>query len=191
MCETGSLVRRINVIYVAPFVGRFLTPPTRFRFLIGTLNGIISEMITEKCQKTAFDFICPTWQVSLPDRRGQDPALRWAIVSAWYAKTLPGAAQESRIIHQPGAPLSAGTARQTTISLSLFPYPQKSAILMNIPFCPTTGWKPFQPRKTCIFFHFLLCFSCTRGKQFEKGGINIWNRFISVSGFRRCEKPGA
>ena len=31
------------------------------------------------------------------------------------AKSLPGAAQESRITHQPGAPLSAGTARQITI----------------------------------------------------------------------------
>ena len=27
----------------------------------------------------------------------------WAIVSAWYAKPLPGTAQESRRIHQPGA----------------------------------------------------------------------------------------
>ena len=31
------------------------------------------------------------------------------------AKALPGAAQESRIMYQPGAPLSAGTARQITI----------------------------------------------------------------------------
>ena len=27
-----------------------MTPPTRFRFLVGTLNGIISPKITGKCQ---------------------------------------------------------------------------------------------------------------------------------------------
>ena len=75
-----------------------------------------------------------------------------------------------------------------TIFLSLFPYTQKSAILMNISFYPTTGWKPFQPRKTCFFFHFLLCFSCSRGTLFEKGGITVWNRFILVSGLRPCAR---
>ena len=27
-----------------------MTPPTRFRFLAGTLKGIISQITTEKCQ---------------------------------------------------------------------------------------------------------------------------------------------
>ncbi|MCI6435522.1 MAG: hypothetical protein MR828_12355, partial [Clostridiales bacterium] len=31
------------------------------------------------------------------------PYTGWAIVVAWHAKTLPGAAQESRMTHQPGA----------------------------------------------------------------------------------------
>ena len=46
---------------------------------------------------------------------GSRPYDGWAIASAWYAETLPGAAQESRKLHQPGAPLAAGTARQITI----------------------------------------------------------------------------
>ena len=54
---------------------------------------------------------------------GSRPYDGWAIASAWYAETLPGTAQESRISYQPGAPLSAGTARQITIYVLRNPIP--------------------------------------------------------------------
>ena len=60
---------------------------------------------------------------------GSRPYDGWAIASAWYAETLPGTPQESRRIHQPGAPLSAGTARQITIYVLHNPIP----ILKNKP----------------------------------------------------------
>ena len=53
-----------------------MTPPTRFRFFVCTLNGIISKNHGRMAEKSASESIYPTWQVSLPDRRGHDPALR-------------------------------------------------------------------------------------------------------------------
>ena len=85
----------------------------------------------------------------------------------YCAETLPGAAQESRMTHQPGAPLAAGTARQITICAitdgSRYALNEKSgkrpsgmfpAITagwvpptggMVRPFCSAAWSEPFQP----------------------------------------------
>ncbi|MCI5484512.1 MAG: hypothetical protein MR426_05520, partial [Clostridiales bacterium] len=60
------------------------------------LNGIVSDIV--RIRPTRFIFVDDTAREAT-----SLPYTGWAIVVAWHAKTLPGAAQESRMTHQPGA----------------------------------------------------------------------------------------
>ena len=61
------------------------------------------------------------------------PYTGWAVVVVWHAKTLPGFTQGSRITHQPGAPLSAGTARQITICVCIIVIPGRIVNQNTVP----------------------------------------------------------
>ena len=60
------------------------------------MNGIVSDIV--RIRPTRFIFVDDTAREAT-----SLPYTGWAIVVAWHAKTLPGAAQESRMTHQPGA----------------------------------------------------------------------------------------
>ena len=90
------------------------------------LNGMQFVPIVGEAPSLPYSFIVVLREFAQPGSSflactaraaGSRPYDGWAIVSVWRAKTLPGTTQESRISHQPGAPLSAGTARQITIYL--------------------------------------------------------------------------
>ncbi|MCI6433888.1 MAG: hypothetical protein MR828_03820, partial [Clostridiales bacterium] len=75
----------------------------------------------------------------------------WIMRHFSCAETLPGAAQESRISHQPGAPLAAGPARQITIyqfasgsrllrfSISEWSEKRKNCLEKSVAFFPDCG----------------------------------------------------
>ena len=62
----------------------------------GPLNGIVSDFV--RIRPTRFIFVDYTAREAT-----SLPYTGWAVVVVWHAKPLPGTAQESRRIHQPGA----------------------------------------------------------------------------------------
>lgn len=101
IAKTVTYVSSLTVTYVTTL---YIVAARNVTKLSVPLNGIVSDIV--RIRPTRFIFVDYTAREAT-----SLPYTGWAIVVAWHAETSPGFTQESRIIHQPGAPLSAGTAR--------------------------------------------------------------------------------
>ena len=101
--------------YQPPASERFLSVPLNGMQFVQTRRGRVSrpDFVAETGGETPpLQFIMVLCEFAQPGSpflactaraAGSRPYGGWAIVSAWHAKTLPGATQESRITHHPGA----------------------------------------------------------------------------------------